>query len=315
MAVTAPDAPSPNQSLPLPCASAQVTGQRQRQEDTLRLTRFDGGPAGPGLLAVICDGMGGHVHGDMASALVAERFVASFLAMDGSAPDRLRGALSASHDALIEATTRDPQLDGMGTTLVAACIVGDQLYRISVGDSQLWRLRDHQMERLNDDHSMAPVFDSMVEMGELTPVAAREDGKRHALRSAITRKPIHKIDGPATPDRLLPGDCLLVASDGLDSLDRDSLLGILDDDTESPQHTLDRLFTHLGELNAPQQDNTSVILISMPATTSAADSVRVDTPANAPAVNAPGTGFPTVNSVLAGALALVLILVFLWILL
>lgn len=303
--MTSPDTASPRRGAPLPCASAQIIGRRQRQEDSLQLTGFDTGAGDSGLLAVICDGMGGHVGGDVASQLVAESFVAAFLATDAPPPERLRRALTASHEALTEATSRDPQLDGMGTTLVAACIVGNQLYRLSVGDSQLWRLRDHQLQRLNEDHSMAPVFDSMVEMGEMTPVAARKDGKRHALRSAITRKPINKVDGPATPSDLLPGDQLLLASDGLDSLGRDVLVATLDDEGTTPQQVLDRLFRKLGAQDDPQQDNTSVILISVPAAPPVADSLPADAQAETPA----GSRRPPVNRMVAGALALVLILV------
>lgn len=287
----------------VPCASAQLLGQRQRQEDALRLAEFDGGPAGPGMLSVICDGMGGHVGGEVASALVADHFVEAFVTGAGDIPERLHNALAASHQALMDAVTETPELEDMGTTLVAACIVDGQLYRISVGDSQLWQLRNHQLQRLNEDHSMAPVFDSMVAMGEMTPAAARTDSKRHALRSAVTRAPIHKIDAPGVPTRLHPGDRLLLASDGLDSLPADTLRAVLDRADERPQQTLERLLHSIREVDAPQQDNTSVILLSIPGTAPASDKA----PPTAPVTRE--SDRPVLNPVLIGLIALALLVV------
>lgn len=252
-----------------PCASTQLLGQRQRQEDSLRLSQFDGGQAGQGLLAVVCDGMGGHAGGDIASQLVADRFVSSFLAASGSVPARLQTALTAGHEGLIEAVSERPDLEDMGTTLVAACILGDALYRVSVGDSQLWRLRQGCLQRLNDDHSMAPVFESMVAMGEMTAEAARHDRKRHALRSAITRHPISKIDAPPTPEPLLPGDYLLLASDGLDSLPPDAVTNALTQANGDPNRGLEALNEKISKQSDPGQDNTSLILICVPEQTGA----------------------------------------------
>ncbi len=244
-------------------AMAQILGQRRQQEDSLRLTGFASGDR-RGLLALVCDGMGGHSGGDRASGLVADQFIEHFLSASGTMPERLRRALTGAHEALQQAASANPALEDMGTTLVAACVVGAELYWLSVGDSLLWLLRQGQLQRLNEDHSMAPVFERLVAMGEMSASAAEHDGQRHALRSAVTRRPIHRVDGPEQPLRLQPGDAVLVASDGLGGLAAADIVAALTPSAGSAEQHLQALFERLQQRQNPQQDNASAVLLELP---------------------------------------------------
>ncbi|MDC0663159.1 PP2C family protein-serine/threonine phosphatase [Marinobacter sp. SS21] len=261
--------PQPSQAEVPGGAVAQILGQRRQQEDSLRLTGFTSGGS-RGLLALVCDGMGGHPGGDRASGLVADQFIEHFLNASGTMPERLRRALTGAHEALQQAASANPALEDMGTTLVAACVVGAELYWLSVGDSLLWLLRQGQLQRLNEDHSMAPVFERLVAMGEMSATAAEQDGQRHALRSVVTRQPIHRVDGPEQPLRLQPGDAVLVASDGLGDLAAEDIIAALAPSAGNTEQRLQSLFERLQQRQDPQQDNASAVLLEIPPHTDSA---------------------------------------------
>jgi protein phosphatase len=185
----------------------QHQGARPYQEDSWALSTLGDGS----LLAVVADGMGGHAGGAIASKLAVEAFVHA-LEQGGGLADGLQDANSAVGKGAVG----KPDLAGMGTTLVAAQVRGDEVRWISVGDSPLFLVSAGKLERLNADHSMAPQIDEMLKRGLLTKEEAANHPARHTLREAVMGESLTLIDKGS---RRLGADAkLLLCSDGVQTL-------------------------------------------------------------------------------------------------
>jgi len=169
-------------------------------------------------LVIMADGMGGHAAGNIASNMVVSTFNKSFTGSFGkdATPEVLRVALAKANGALSESIKETPALDGMGCTMVTAVLSKGKVYWISVGDSHLYLIRDRELIKKNEDHSYGGYLDRMKEQG--LEVEAEAGLSRNMLMSAMTGDEIAEVDCADDGVQLLPGDRLLVCSDGLDTL-------------------------------------------------------------------------------------------------
>ena len=156
----------------------------------------------------------------------------------------------------------DPGLDGMGCTVVAALYDGRGVSWLSVGDLPMWLFADGRLERLNADHSMAPVLRRMVETGELSAEDARRDSRRNMLRSAVTPESPELVDSAFRSCRLGPADYLLIASDGLETLSEAEIAQALRAARDDPEQAADSLFSAVRAAAGPRQDNMTFLLLS-----------------------------------------------------
>ena len=243
-------------------AGGQILGSRQTQEDDLGFidsSVLD--PDGHHPVAVVADGMGGHASGDVASRLAVRAFVEAY-GVQGRPAERLRGSLRHANEALAGAIRADRSLDGMGSTLVAAALSSGGLEWISVGDSRLYLARDGRIKRLNADHSMAPVI---AAIRDIDPQAANGLNPNE-LRSALVGGDIARIDASALPETLLPRDIVLLASDGLGTLDDGEIARIVGASRDGgPEAVSDALLAAVESRAAPRQDNVTVALLEAPA--------------------------------------------------
>lgn len=248
--------------VPLRHAGGQILGAREAQEDHLGFiagATLD--PEGRHPVVVVADGMGGHAAGEVASELAVREFMEAY-GVEGRPSDRLRAALDRANRALGEAVAGKPALRGMGTTLVAAAVTADGLEWISVGDSALLLHRDGRLKRLNEDHSMKPVI---AALREIDPDAA-DCMSPHQLRSALVGSDIALIDASSMPELLLPGDLVLAATDGMDTLDDVEIAAsIRNHRSDGPEAIRDALLTAVAERAAPAQDNATIAIIVAPA--------------------------------------------------
>jgi len=160
-------------------------------------------------LFVVADGMGGAQAGEVASRLAAETFAAG-LPDDGTSEQRLERRAREANQRIHEVSQEDRALNGMGTTLTAAYLDGDELALAHVGDSRAYLLRDGELTRLTRDHTLV---EELVRRGELT----EEEAAEHPQRSIITRAlgPEPDIDIDLHTHRVHAGDVFLLCSDGL----------------------------------------------------------------------------------------------------
>jgi protein phosphatase len=256
---------------PFEHAVAATRGARDYQEDSAAF-RPEGGEAvslsseGPVYdasgFAVLADGMGGHTGGALASRTVCEEFLLAVAEHPGSLADRLIAALKAANGALADKISKNPLLAGMGSTLVGTAFGPNGIEWVSVGDSPLFLFRRGEVALLNEDHSLAPELDRMVAEGKLTEGEARRDPRRHMLRSAVTGDEIDLLDVSQRPLALEAGDYVVLASDGIATLDQGEIAsdiqGNADDGAAAVAKALIRAVEAVRE---PYQDNATVLVV------------------------------------------------------
>ena len=141
-------------------AMTDVGRRREMNQDYVYAT---GQPIGPfPNLLVVADGMGGHKAGDFASKFTVEVVKREIAGSRSRKPEKvMHDAIQVANRELIRVASRDVKLEGMGTTLVVATVIGDTLYFANIGDSRLY-LIDDNIKQLSKDHSLV---EEMVRLG------------------------------------------------------------------------------------------------------------------------------------------------------
>lgn len=197
--------------------------ERDRNEDSRAYWEPDSesGP-GKGRLAVIADGMGGYEGGQEASRLAVQTICETYArASTDDHQTALVNSIRAAHIRIQEYASQHPGLFGMGTTCTAACIAGDLLHYVHVGDSRLYLVRGGSIAQLTHDHSYVA---RLVRSGALHVEEAETHPQRHILTAALGVGDEPVFDTPAAPVALRPGDTLLLCTDGLWGIVRDEEL-------------------------------------------------------------------------------------------
>ncbi len=211
-------------------------------------------------LFAVADGMGGHAAGEVASKVAVDALGASF--HDGpTTPEGLEYAARAANREVWEHAQTDPDLRGMGTTLVAIALVEaddgtEQLAVANVGDSRAYRLRDEQLAQVTTDHSLVQ---ELIDEGQIDEEAAAVHPQRHVLTRALG------VDPDVAVDLILldpvPGDRFLLCSDGLirevgDDLVASVLMRLSDPDEASAE------LVHLAKEHGGT-DNITVVVVDV----------------------------------------------------
>ena len=225
-------------------STATAIGSREKNEDTYGVLDTRNGPEGEHVpIAVVCDGLGGHGYGEVAAETAAEACLERFSTPppDESVDVRLRSAADAANRAVGARRLQESRLYNMGTTLTAAAITEDGLSWIGIGDSPLlhWRARTGELYCVNVLHN--------------------RPGRPNELTSAVMGEWIPEVDWPVHAIPLRVGDALIVASDGIDTLDRDAVAEIAAADAGAPPSRLgERILEAVAAVGKPRQDNTTL---------------------------------------------------------
>ena len=249
-------------------ASGISQGARDYQEDAITADFPVGAEAG---FVVLADGMGGHAAGDVASKIVLTEVYselkfhyADVEAFETKAPEILRGVANLANDTLRHHAETHPETDGMGATLVVPALVENRLWWISIGDSPLFLFRNGKLSQLNEDHSMAPQIDFMVQAGLLDAETAENHPDRNCLVSVLMGSKIAKIDCPARPHELKAGDIVICSSDGLQFMTNAQIEKVLAKYRKTRATEIaERLLEELARLGDPDQDNISFTVIKV----------------------------------------------------
>jgi protein phosphatase len=200
--------------------------------------------------------MGGAAAGEIASSLAVDEVMQLLSARDPFAPlrEEAEKAIALANQAIYSRAQRNPNLKGMGTTLVSLLTEDRRVLMLNIGDSRGYRLRNRRLEQVTLDHSLV---EEQVRIGRLTSAEAR----RSQYRNVITRALGTQCE--VTPDifelEADPGDLYLLCSDGLTRELSDSLINSL----LSIDLPLDQLCARLvGAANkAGGHDNVTCLLV------------------------------------------------------
>ncbi len=205
----------------------------------------------------VADGMGGHVAGEVASATAlepVENLDGRIFQDDTSAVTALRDAVVAANERVSQLAQQNPDYRGMGTTLTAALVEGRRLHVAHVGDSRAYLLREGHFSQLTDDHTLVQ---HLVDEGQIT----REEAAHHPQRSVVTRAigVSDDVDVDSMSLELVPGDQILLCSDGLTGVVDDEAIARTLTETEDPDAAVARLIELANEAGGP--DNITVLLL------------------------------------------------------
>ena len=179
-----------------------------------------------GTLVIVCDGMGGHEGGEIASRMAAEVIRDHFLSLEGTFDIRteLRRALIAASRTILDRASVDPALHDMGTTAVILILQGDLGYVAHVGDSRIYLIRDARAIPLTKDHSLVQ---RMIDAKMLSEEEGRDHPKKNVIEQALGAGKT-KIDPTVSdPFPIFRNDRFLLCTDGLTSHVTDQELGSL----------------------------------------------------------------------------------------
>jgi len=204
---------------------------------------------------IVADGMGGHKAGDRASKETVEIMLDCVIRSKGTDPKEiLFHALAAANRKVYQDACESSELEGMGTTVVAATILNGKLCVMNVGDSRLYLISEGGIRQITVDHSLV---EEMVRKG----ILPREKARNHPKKNIITRAV--GVTQSVEPDffevDVKSGDKILMCSDGLSNMLEDQELGEIADSVGALEEKA-RLMVDAANVNGGK-DNISVLLI------------------------------------------------------
>lgn len=205
-------------------------------------------------LFVVCDGMGGHAAGEVASHIAVE-------AIAERAPEHadeilLGAAVEAANDAVLEGSLTGKGKPGMGCTATCVIIENSVMSVAHVGDSRVYLLHNGTLVRITHDHSYV---EELVDAGEITADEARIHPSRSIITRALGSDPDMYADHFALD--VSTGDRIILCSDGLSSMVPDKQIEELAVSTVTPQAAADTLVS--AALTAGGHDNVTVVVVDV----------------------------------------------------
>jgi protein phosphatase len=205
-------------------------------------------------LFLVADGMGGHQAGDYASRFIAENLVAHFkMTKDTGTVGVLKDGIEKVNQLLYQESKKKPELNGMGTTLVAAVVEDSTMYVANVGDSRLYLIRN-RLKQITRDHSYV---EELVSLGQLERGSKDYQEKKNIITRAVGTEDKLEIDFFEVS--LEPGDYILLCSDGLSNMLEDAEIEeIICSELELPEKA-EKLITVANDNGG--KDNIAVVLM------------------------------------------------------
>jgi PPM family protein phosphatase len=245
---------------------------REHNEDTFLVADLSTGNAslqpevrkhevGPrGSLFIVADGMGGAAAGELASAMAADliyRHMATAWASDSADTAerfayRMKEAVELANGQIYSYAREHPEVRGMGTTVTAAGVFGNDLYLTQIGDSRAYLVRGAEAIQLTKDQSL---MQRLVDAGELTEDEAEQSERRNIILQALGPDPRVKVD--LTYQSIRRGDTLILCSDGLSGLVRREEFAALARQYPDPQTLCSALIDLANARGGP--DNITVV--------------------------------------------------------
>ena len=206
-------------------------------------------------LFVVADGMGGHNAGEYASRFTVDKMVEVISQYRQQEPvAAMKEALTEANSQLLEEAGADPSKSGMGTTVVAATVIGDLLHVANIGDSRLYVIDHEAIRQITRDHSLV---EEMVRLGEMDKAAAKVHPDKNIITRAIGVTRELAVDFFEV--ELRPGDMILLCSDGLTNMVEDEEIIEIVMEQKNIVEKAEKLINTANENGG--KDNITVVLI------------------------------------------------------
>ncbi|HEY5088418.1 MAG TPA: protein phosphatase 2C domain-containing protein [Polyangia bacterium] len=251
------------------CGGTDVGSEREQNQDTFVIADLESGRisrpcirtdvwvARPGVLMLVCDGMGGRAAGEVAAELAAASIKDELQAEGenvGQFPvQSLKRAVIVANKAILAEAQAHPEERGMGTTCTAAIVSPDRLAIAQVGDSRAYLLRDGRLHTLTRDQTLAS---NLIDIGALRPDEVATFPLRHVLAQALGTNA--KVTPVITEVELQEGDRVLLCSDGLHGPVSDEKIGSIMSHTPEIAEVSQALIA--AALAAGGPDNVTVVV-------------------------------------------------------
>lgn len=238
-------------------AQKDIGKSRDRMEDDFGLVEPKDREllAQRGCLYVVTDGMGGHLAGEVASGLAVEIISNDYYQEKGTIAEALNKAIQKANRQIYREAQKSAK-KGMGTTVVAAVVRGDELYVAHAGDSRAYLIRNGAIHQLTEDHSWVH---ERAKEGALTP----EEARRHPYRNVITRslgsEPEVKLG--LKQYKINQRDIVLLCTDGLTEMVDNEKIKALILGSPNPQVAAQRLIEQ-ANFNG-DRDNIAAVVIKV----------------------------------------------------
>jgi protein phosphatase len=208
---------------------------------------------------VVADGMGGHEGGEIASSVTVETILKQFKnnPPDANFENWLKEATDLANQAVIAKQEHQDRPEKMGSTLVMALVVDNQVYIANVGDSRTYLLNE-EIIKLTTDHSLV---ERLVELGQITKEEARTHPQRNVIYSTMGDPEKMHVDTYRHP--LNPGDRLLLCSDGLSGMVEDKDLLAISQQCPDPVKATKAMIDAANENGG--KDNITAVIVQMDA--------------------------------------------------
>lgn len=165
-------------------------------------------------LFVVADGMGGHAAGEYASRFTVETLVGLIAESGAEEPVAvMREAVAGANARLLEEARNDRTKTGMGTTVVAATLLGNCLYVANVGDSRLYIINHEAVRQVTRDHSLV---EEMVRLGEIDKADAKDHPDKNIIMRAVGAS--DELSADFFEVEISPDDIVLMCTDGLTNM-------------------------------------------------------------------------------------------------
>ena len=215
------------------------------------------------VVAAVCDGMGGHESGKLASVITIEKFKELYYKKDPAEPlyDFYHKSVDILDELVFNLKNNQGGKLGAGTTFVAAAIENNNLFWLSIGDSRLYILRGDEFVQVTRDHNYFMLLEQMFREKEISrsQYQAQAD-KGDALISFIGMGGIEVMDINRLPFKLLQNDTVLLSTDGLyKTLNDEEIKQCLR--VKDAEEALNLLMTQVDKKARQFQDNTTCVII------------------------------------------------------
>lgn len=238
-----------------------IKGTRKYQQDSICIPNDQTNERG--LIVALCDGMGGMDNGDLASNLCADLIVNTFYSKKtviNNIPEYYEEISRISDLKVSEIGIQGNGVGTCGTTLVSACVKNKKLYVCSIGDSNIFFIRNNLLTKLNIYHNVYEKMKVELHNQTITQEYFNNYPDKHALTSYIGMNGLKYIDKNLSPIPLFPEDKIILCSDGISGvLSNEEINNICSNN--DPSFICQALTNTVQNKNLTQLDNASVLLL------------------------------------------------------